>query len=84
MKPRYINSHPMPPIPVTATATLSSFEIASIIVVKESNSARRPCNLHLLYSPGPSKNFLFIGKGQLEDVGEGSQSLFVKDQLVSK
>lgn len=69
---------PMPPIPVKATATLSSVEIASIFVVKESNSARRPCNLHLLYSPGPSKNLLFVGKRQLDDVGEGSQGLFVK------
>jgi hypothetical protein len=51
---------------------LLSLKIIFIIIIKESNSTRRPYNLHLLYSPGPSKNFLFIDKGQLEDVEEGS------------
>jgi hypothetical protein len=66
----------MPPIPVTATAALPSFENASIIVVRELKSVCRPINLPLLFNPGPSKNFLFIGKGQFEGVGEGIQGLF--------
>jgi hypothetical protein len=66
----------MPPIPVIATATFSSFETESTIVVREPNSLCRPSNLLLLFNPGPSKNFLSTGKGQLEDVGEGSQGLY--------